>query len=64
MEIDIKKIAEELLREYERAAIIVSGKEEGVRELYVRITQVVEQLAGETNGQQVSESDREKKAGE
>jgi hypothetical protein len=42
----------------------VSGKEEGVRELYVRITQAAEQLAGETNGQQVSESDREKKARE
>jgi hypothetical protein len=64
MEIDIRKIAEELLREYERAATIVSGKEEGVRELYARITKAAEQLAGETNGQQVSESDREKKAGE
>lgn len=64
MEIDIRKIAEELLREYERTATIVLGKEEGVRELYARITQAAEQLAGETNGQQVSKPNRKKKARE
>lgn len=70
--LDIKKLAEELLREYERAATVILGKEQGVRDLYNRIIQAAEQEAAketppgelEPNGQQVSKPNRKKKARE
>ena len=71
--LDIKKIAEDLLREYENVATIMLGKEQGVRDLYTRIIQAAEQEATaketppgelEPNGQQASKPNRKKKARE
>jgi hypothetical protein len=71
--LDIKKIAEDLLQEYEDVATVTLGKKMGVRELYARIIQAAKQEAAaketppgelEPNGQQVSKPNRKKKARE
>jgi len=64
MELDLKKIAEDLLKEYETSATVLVGKEQGVREFFARITQAATKLAEEAHGQEASKPRRKKKTGE